>query len=722
MASRAFIPWLRTILLLLVGLALAGLGFGLYLSDANQIAKNATERESNRMRVFVRLVRSDYESVFSDLRVLADGDGLLDYLGSHHQADLDRAIHRAIFMSQLQPDYDQIRFLDESGMEVFRVNALGAVVPTAQLQNKADRDYFQKAITLAPGQIYISRFDLNVEHGQVEQPPKPMVRFSEPVFDATGKVRGVYVINDSGGNILERLRQFTPQYDYRLRILNSQGYWLKSDDPAQNWGFMFPGGTGLTLARTDPQLWAQIQSAPNGQIPYKGGVFTWHRFVPAEMVFPNSTKVVAGDDYLVLASELSADDWNGLFFDLRRTLLIAAGAIGLLVLLGAWLQYLHLRAREALRQNDERFHLMLESIRDYAIIMLNPEGRIVSWNTGAERIHGYRAEEIIGRHFSRFYPEEAVREGLPEAMLRIAAVQGRSADEGWRIRKDGTRFWASVVIAAIRTPDGRLVGFVKITRDQTERRKVEDQNQKLNQVLQERAAELEAVNQELEAFSYSVSHDLRAPLRHVDGFVDLLARHSAAKLDEKEQRYLRIVSDSARQMGALIDDLLVFSRMGRSEMRFAPVSMDALVREAIESFAPETKDRRIEWKIAPLPPALGDLSMLRQVWLNLIGNAIKYTRTRPEAVIEIGSRMEGDEQVYFVRDNGVGFDMRYVDKLFGVFHRLHRADEFEGTGIGLANVRRIVTRHRGRTWAEGEADRGATFYFALLKTQPGKKT
>jgi light-regulated signal transduction histidine kinase (bacteriophytochrome) len=238
-----------------------------------------------------------------------------------------------------------------------------------------------------------------------------------------------------------------------------------------------------------------------------------------------------------------------------------------------------------------------------------------------------------------------------------------------------------------------------------------------SQELQTANRQLETANRELESFSYSVSHDLRAPLRHIDGFVKLLAVQAKQKLDEKGWRYLDIIADSARRMGALIDDLLIFSRMGRSEMHRSTVAMDSLVHEARDTVKSESEKRRINWNIGPLPEVRADAAMLRQVWINLIANAVKYTRPRDPAEIEIGCDGSGaGELIFFVRDNGVGFDMQYVGKLFGVFQRLHRADEFEGTGIGLANVSRIINRHGGRAWADGKIDGGATFFFSLPKT------
>jgi len=250
-----------------------------------------------------------------------------------------------------------------------------------------------------------------------------------------------------------------------------------------------------------------------------------------------------------------------------------------------------------------------------------------------------------------------------------------------------------------------------------------DELGKANSQLNERASQLESANMELEAFSYSVSHDLRAPLRHVDGFVDLLSQHAAGKLDERGCYLLHIISDSAKQMGVLIDDLLKFSRMSRAEMQRIEIAMEPMVHEVINAALQlEPKERHIAWKIGALPNVEADPSMQRQVWTNLIDNAIKYTRGRETAEIEIGCDSSANgEAVFFIRDNGVGFDMQYADKLFGVFQRLHRVDEFEGTGIGLAHVRRIISRQGGRTWAEGKKNAGATFYFSLPKCGEEKK-
>jgi len=288
----------------------------------------------------------------------------------------------------------------------------------------------------------------------------------------------------------------------------------------------------------------------------------------------------------------------------------------------------------------------------------------------------------------------------------------------WEFQNTTNGRWYDVRDRALQWVDGRMVRL-EIATDITERKQGEEEIKRLNAELEqrviERTTQLEAANQELEAFCYSVSHDLRAPLRHIDGYVDLLVSRCRDGLNDKGQHYLDTIAASARQMGVLIDDLLQFSRTGRAEMHQECLSMNQALQEALFPLQESNAGRAIEWGIGDLPSVRGDYALLRQVWVNLLDNAVKYSRTREVARIEVSAYEENGEIVFAVTDNGVGFDMQYAGKLFGVFQRLHPMEEFEGTGIGLATVHRIVTRHGGRVWAEAELNRGASFYFTLPK-------
>jgi light-regulated signal transduction histidine kinase (bacteriophytochrome) len=287
--------------------------------------------------------------------------------------------------------------------------------------------------------------------------------------------------------------------------------------------------------------------------------------------------------------------------------------------------------------------------------------------------------------------------------------------------------WAAIV-ASFSEVRRRIEDNLRQARDHLQveveqRRHREDEIRKLNQELGKRAVELEASNKELESFAYSVSHDLRAPLRHMVGYSELLQRQAASLLDEKSQRFIQTILNAAKRMGNLIDDLLAFSRIGRAETNRAKVDLKQLVDEVVAEIGQDTKGRNIAWKIGALPVCYGDRSMLRLVVVNLVSNAVKFTRMREAAEIEIGAVDRGtDEAEMFVKDNGAGFDMQYVDKLFGVFQRLHLPEQFEGTGIGLATVQRIIHRHGGQVRGEAAVDQGATFYFSLPKAQNPERT
>jgi PAS domain S-box-containing protein len=341
---------------------------------------------------------------------------------------------------------------------------------------------------------------------------------------------------------------------------------------------------------------------------------------------------------------------------------------------------------------------------------------ITYWNRGAQELYGWTADETLGKRslelFQTVFP--APIEEIRAELLR----SGRWDGEIEKTRANGTKVIVASRWSLRRDGLGRPAAILETNNDITERKRREQEIRALNEELGKRTIELEAINKELEAFAYSVSHDLRAPLRHMAGYTELLQRSAASLLNPKSQRYVQMILESAKRMGNLIDDLLAFSRIGRTETHKTIVSLEQLVQEALTEVGQDTQGRNIVWKLGALPAWYGDRSMLRLAFVNLISNAVKFTRVRPQAEIEIGcTGQQKNEVVVFVRDNGVGFDMKYVNKLFGVFQRLHPPEAFEGTGIGLATVQRIVHRHGGRIWAESLVDHGTTFYFSLFGSQ-----
>ncbi len=350
---------------------------------------------------------------------------------------------------------------------------------------------------------------------------------------------------------------------------------------------------------------------------------------------------------------------------------------------------------------------------------LDERGMFVRMNDTELGWLGYARDEVIGRlTFADLLTPEG-RARFAETFPRFKATGEIRDIEFDLVRKNGTTFRVAINATAVRDERARYVSSRSTVFDITARTEAARRIASLNADLAHRLGELAHINGELEAFSYSVSHDLRAPLRHIAGFASLLERH-AGTLDAKSQHYVQVIVESAQTMGQLIDDLLSFSRMSRAEMTRRPVALAELVGEVRRDLENDIDGRRVVWRVGALPEVHADRAMLRVVLRNLLQNAVKYTRSRDEAVIEIGAADDdGGDSVVFVRDNGVGFDMTYVDRLFGVFQRLHRAEEFEGTGIGLATVRRIVARHGGRTWAEGAVDRGATVYFSIPRHTEG---
>jgi PAS domain S-box-containing protein len=378
------------------------------------------------------------------------------------------------------------------------------------------------------------------------------------------------------------------------------------------------------------------------------------------------------------------------------------------------------RAEEILRERASLLDLTHDTV-----FVRDMNDVITYWNRGAEELYGWTSREAVGQ-VSHQLTRTIFPEPLDEINTKLLRT-GRWEGELVHAMRDGTGVVVASRWSLQRDERGNPIAILETNNNITERKQAEEalrrSRDELEIKVKERTAELrkmnvdlQSVNKELEAFAYSVSHDLRAPVRHIAGFTELLQKHSDAVLDDQSRRYINMILDSAKRMGTLVDDLLAFSRIGRAETQKTTVHLEQLIKGVLGELAPDAQGRNIVWRIGTLPICYGDPSMLRMVFANLVTNAVKFTRTREQAEIEINSlNHTPDEVVVFVKDNGVGFDMKYKDKLFGVFQRLHSQEAFEGTGIGLATVQRIVQAHGGRVWAEASVNNGATFYVVLPK-------
>jgi PAS domain S-box-containing protein len=358
----------------------------------------------------------------------------------------------------------------------------------------------------------------------------------------------------------------------------------------------------------------------------------------------------------------------------------------------------------AFELSEQRLRAVTEEMRDCAVVMLDAEARVLSWNPGAERAFGRRSAETLGQDFETMLAESRHDTGVIEEALAVAARGARFEGSVQLQQDDDVYLRAKLVVVPLRDEANQLRGSVWVVKNLPD---------PANNALRARSAKLEAARREFEEFTHSIALDLRIPLHHMDGFVEMLIKTSGDRLDQKGRDYLKTISDSARQMGKLIDELFTFSRIGQTRMHHLRFSLGDTLREVLHDFRLETEGRDIVWNIGALPEIEGDPVLFWLVLTNLVSNALKFTRPRATARIAVQSRETEREHIVYMRDNGVGFDMRSADRLFCALQRAHNGNQFEGMGVGLANVRRIVERHRGRVWAEGALDAGATFYFAV---------
>jgi PAS domain S-box-containing protein len=456
--------------------------------------------------------------------------------------------------------------------------------------------------------------------------------------------------------------------------------------------------------------------------------FNFHNVeVPLFLFAVALTAWYAGSGPAVLGVALSIVLFDFFFVQPLYSLNVTFGEIPYFVVFTAfaclvgWFSAIRRRVERELREARDRLQIevaertqqasLLDLTHD-SIFVRDMDFFVTYWNNGARELYGWSAQEAVGQQ-----SQELLKTEYPIPLEEIRAELLRTGRWEGELRRK-TAVGTEVVVASrwsLRPNEqGRPTAILETSNDVTDRKRREMEIEALNEALAARSKELEGTNKELEAFAYSVSHDLRAPLRHTAGYAELLQKRVSSLMDEKSHRYMAMILEAAKRMGNLIDDLLAFSRIGRAETQKTQVNLEQLAKEAVSEVKQEASGRDIVWKIGALPVCYGDRSMLRLVFINLLSNAVKFTRPRPRAEIEIGC-VDGNrgEPEVFVKDNGAGFDMKYASKLFGVFQRLHQAESFEGTGIGLATVQRIIHRHGGQVRAEGAVDHGATFYFSI---------
>ena len=698
--------WLPPALLIAIVTAL------LVSSQSKQIMQAAVLEQHAEVQTAKKVLSERLSGIQADILYLADQ---VQQQGSVPQTT-------ALFKSfqRHHRQYYQIRLIDTTGQERVRVelrDGLPYALPQQALQDKSYRYYVQQGQQLPVGSVYLSPFDLNIEHGQIEIPLRPTIRVVTRTGSNHSQPGALVVINYDGQGLLDALGRLQSPIGAALWLINSNGYWLRSDQPEQTWGFMLPERSEASLSRQHVRLWSQmIRPDAEQTLITDQAIYYFDRLELA------GAQQTAGKDALgtlYLVSQLTQQQMNATHSITPGALWQAAGLVMLLFALLAALLARSIAQRRAsetrLGRSESLFRAMIEAAPD-AIIITDAEGTITLLNEQAVAMFDYTQEELLGQKVEVLIPAEVATRHVAHREGYARAAQPRPMGMGLSLsgrRKDGSLLPVEISLSPINTPDARLI-FCAV-RDATERRAAERQIRRLNEGLERQNTELQAVNNELEAFSYSVSHDLRAPLRAIDGFSKILQSSLEGSLSERDSDYFNRVRKAAQNMSKLIDDLLTLARVTRADVKLASLNLSRLATTVAERLMENQPERDITLQIEPDIKVLADPALLQVAIENLLGNAFKFTSTEENALIEIGSMTQDGETVIFVRDNGVGFDMSYADKLFTPFQRLHSASEFPGTGVGLASIKRVMSKLGGRIWAESSVGEGATFYLQFTR-------
>ncbi|MBB3065365.1 sensor histidine kinase [Limibacillus halophilus] len=714
------------VIFLLLASAVAGVMFLLFHVQWGAALAVTRANEEKAAEIARQRIVTELDSVLLDIRYLTQQQFLKRWFERGDSTSLIDLANEYRLFSMEKRVYDQIRLIDLSGREQVRVNWNAGnpeVTPRSRLQDKVDRYYVHETLKLSPNEVYISPFDLNLEEGAIEQPIKPMIRFGALAHDADGNRKGMVILNYLGKRLISRIKALTDQTSGHLWLLNQEGYWLIGPTPADEWTFMYPDTRGRSFANSHPTAWARIKGSDvSGQLMDGGNLFTYSKIVSLASNLPpakpdsNPTFTTTEQNWFVV-TQVSSDGLANRRLELLEYFVLAFFALAILLILVAALVARHAQRRKEAEQHwrdsEKRFRSLLESAPD-SVVITDTEGKIVLVNAQSEMLFGYQRESLVGQPVEMLLPDRFREQHVGHRRGYLSGAKARPMGLGlelFGLRSDGGEFPVAISLSPVETDEGKLV--ISSIRDVTEMHEAAREINNLNNRLERDNNELLALNKEMEAFSYSVSHDLRAPLRAIDGFSQALLEDCADVLTENGKSHLERVRQAAQRMGYLIDDLLKLSRVTRSELQIGTVNLSLVAQGVVDGLLESGARPDVNVTIAPDLIARGDARLLGIALENLIGNAWKFTGDRPSARIEFGQRITNGKSAFFVRDNGVGFDMAYADQLFRAFQRLHDAREFPGTGIGLATVQRIIRKHGGDVWAESETGKGAAFYFTL---------
>lgn len=599
--------------------------------------------------------------------------------------------------------YERILLVDANGVIVQEIARDDAIPAPASVQLRiipVERSQSESPV------IHASDFGIGSD------PTHSVIRFGTPVYDTLGQFTGSLQIDFLGKRIFHRLSQIDSISASQLMLADQLGYWLRGPAPDAEWGNILPGRQAHRLSHTYPALWQALQSADQrGQfLDASGDLFTYTRLQKpyAQESDPPVWTVVSrlpAAVYLPVSTRFNQQ--------LSVSVLLLSMTLGIFI----WLAVLHFArnrcAEKSIATNADLLQGLLESAPD-GIVITDTDGRIMYINHQAETLFGHTPEQLIGQPVEVLVPERSRTLHTLHRQEYIETPIVRPMGAGLELfgaRRDGSEFPVSISLSPIHTARGAMV-FADI-RDVTRERETEHAIGLMNEQLRQRNIALESLNRELEAFSYSVSHDLRAPLRAIDGFSKIVLEEYREKLDANGVERLERIRRAAQRMGVLIDDILKLSRVSRADLHLESVDLSSLCEDILDNLHKQEEPRHVEQSIQPGMTVLADPHLLRVAMENLLGNAWKFTGRQEHARISIRCDNSGKAPVFHIQDNGAGFDMTYADKLFTAFQRLHDATEFSGTGIGLATVQRIIHKHGGRIWANSQPDQGATFSFTL---------